>query len=45
MNDINLSVYKTLGYIYNQLGDYKNACKYMNKFIIYYLVMGEKMLV
>ena len=35
MNDINLSVYKTLGYIYNQLGDYKNACKYMNKFIIY----------
>ena len=34
MNDINLSVYKTLGYIYHQLGDYKNASRYMNKFII-----------
>lgn len=35
MNDINLSVYKTLGYIYHQLGDYENASKYMNKFVIY----------
>lgn len=35
MNDINLSVYKTLGYVYNQLEDYSNACKYMNKFIIH----------
>lgn len=34
MNDINLSVYKTLGYIYHQLDDYENASKYMNKFII-----------
>lgn len=35
MNDINLSVYKTIGYIYHQLGDYENASKYMNKFILY----------
>lgn len=35
MNNTNLSVYKTLGYIYHQLGDYENACKYMNKFIIH----------
>lgn len=35
MKDINLSVYKILGYIYYQLGDYENASKYMNKFIIY----------
>lgn len=35
MNDINLSVYKTIGYIYHQLGDYYYACKYMNKFIIH----------
>ena len=34
MNDINLSVYKTIGYIYHQLGDYENASRYMNKFII-----------
>lgn len=33
MNDINLSVYKTLGYIYHQLGDYENACKYMKEFM------------
>ena len=35
MNDINLSVYKTLGYIYHQLSDYENASKYMNKFVIH----------
>lgn len=35
MNDINLSVYKTIGYIYHQLGDYYYACKYMNKFVIH----------
>lgn len=35
MNDINLSVYKAIGYIYHQLGDYENASRYMNKFIIY----------
>lgn len=32
MNDTNLSVYKTLGYIYYQLGDYENASKYMKTF-------------
>lgn len=35
MNDTNLSVYKTIGYIYHQLEDYINASKYMNKFILY----------
>lgn len=35
MNDINLSVYKTIGYIYHQLEDYINASKYMNKFTLY----------
>ena len=35
MNNINLSVYKTIGYIYHQLGDYEDASKYMNKFIIH----------
>ena len=35
MNDTNLSVYKTIGYIYHQLEDYENASKYMNKFVIY----------
>lgn len=32
MNDINLSVYKTIGYIYHQLGDYENASRYMKTF-------------
>ena len=32
MNDTNLSVYKTIGYIYFQLEDYENASKYMNDF-------------
>ena len=32
MNDTNLSVYKTIGYIYFQLEDYENAIKYMNDF-------------
>ena len=32
MNDINLSVYKTIGYIYFQLEDYENASKYMKNF-------------
>lgn len=35
MNDTNLSVYKTIGYIYHQLEDYINASKYMNKFTLY----------
>ena len=35
MNDTNLSVYKTIGYIYHQLEDYKNASKYMNQFTLY----------
>ena len=32
MNDTNLSVYKTIGYIYHQLEDYENASKYMKTF-------------